>query len=283
MADRHSYHTDQLVLFHGAARPAAAGPHWRPTMDATTSPSATPTIPADRLLRPDDAGYDEARQVWNGMIAHRPAVIARVESTDEVVAALALARAEGLPVSIRGGGHNVAGLAVGDGALVVDLSAMSSVCGGPGRAPGPRRRRRPMGGSRRGRAGARAGDPRRRRLRNGRRGPHAERRARLAAPQARPQLRCASCGHGGHRGRPRRPRERRRARRPVLGPPRRRRQLRGRDRVRVRALPGGPDRRHDRRHLADRRGGRGPARVPRAGSDPARRGLAGRRAVSRPR
>ena len=96
-------------------------------MDATTSPSATPTIPADRLLRPDDAGYDDARQVWNGMIAHRPAVIARVESTDDVVAALALARAEGLPVSIRGGGHNVAGLAVGDGALVVDLSAMSSV------------------------------------------------------------------------------------------------------------------------------------------------------------
>ena len=126
-ADRHSYHTDQLVSFDGAARPAAAGPHWRPTMDATTSPSATPTIPADRLLRPDDAGYDEARQVWNGMISHRPAVIARVESTDEVVAALALARAEGLPVSIRGGGHNVAGLAVGDGSLVVDLSAMSSV------------------------------------------------------------------------------------------------------------------------------------------------------------
>ena len=96
-------------------------------MDATTSPSATPPIPADRLLRPDHGAYDEARQVWNGMISHRPAVIARVESTDDVVAALALARAEGLPVSIRGGGHNVAGLAVGDGSLVVDLSAMSSV------------------------------------------------------------------------------------------------------------------------------------------------------------
>ena len=88
---------------------------------------ASTTIPAERLLRPDDAGYEEARQVWNGMISHRPAVIARVESIDEVVAALALARAEGLPVSIRGGGHNVAGLAVGDAALVIDLSAMSSV------------------------------------------------------------------------------------------------------------------------------------------------------------
>ena len=52
---------------------------------------ASKTIPADRLLRPDDAGYEGARQVWNGMISHRPAVIARVESTEDVVAALALA------------------------------------------------------------------------------------------------------------------------------------------------------------------------------------------------
>ena len=88
---------------------------------------ATATIPAGRLLRPDDVGYEEARQVWNGMISHRPSVVARVESTEEVVAAVALARAEGLPISIRGGGHNVAGLAVGDGSLVVDLAAMSTV------------------------------------------------------------------------------------------------------------------------------------------------------------
>ena len=186
-------------------------------MDATTSPSATPAIPADRLLREGDRGYDEARQVWNGMISHRPAVIARVESADEVVAALALARDEGLPVSIRGGGHNVAGLAVGDGALV-DRPVGD---GERDRGPGARRARvgggATMAGPRRGRPGARAGDPRRRRLRHGRRRAHAERRARLAAPEARPQLRCPSRGHGGHGGRPDRPRERRRARRTCSG------------------------------------------------------------------
>jgi FAD/FMN-containing dehydrogenase len=90
-------------------------------------------IPAARLIRPGDPGYDDARQVWNGMIDHRPAVIASVESTGDVVAAIALARAEGLPVSIRGGGHNVAGLAVGDGALVIDLSAIAGVTVDPER------------------------------------------------------------------------------------------------------------------------------------------------------
>ena len=96
-------------------------------MDSTATERVPAAIPADRLIREDDPGYDDARQVWNGMISHRPAVIARVESADEVAAALRLARDQGLPVSIRGGGHNVAGLAVGDGALVVDLSAMGSV------------------------------------------------------------------------------------------------------------------------------------------------------------
>ncbi len=96
-------------------------------MDSTTTERVHAAIPGDRLIREGDPGYDDARQVWNGMISHRPAVIARVESSDEVAAALQLAHDEGLPVSIRGGGHNVAGLAVGNGALVIDLSAMSSV------------------------------------------------------------------------------------------------------------------------------------------------------------
>ena len=112
-------------------------------MDATEPRNAPKTRLAQRLLRPGDAGYDDARQVWNGMISHRPAVIARVESVDDVVAALALARAEGLPVSIRGGGHNVAGLAVGDGALVIDLSAMNDVTVDPAA-----RRARVQGGAR---------------------------------------------------------------------------------------------------------------------------------------
>jgi FAD/FMN-containing dehydrogenase len=102
-------------------------------MEAAPSASATTAIPAERLIRPDDPRYDDARRVWNGMIDHRPAVIAQVESTDDVVAAIALARSEGLPVSIRGGGHNVAGLAVGDGALMVDLAAMARVAVDPAR------------------------------------------------------------------------------------------------------------------------------------------------------
>ena len=96
-------------------------------MESTATERGRTPIPAQRLIRNDDPRYDEARLVWNGMIDHRPAVIARVESADEVVEALAIAREEGLPVSIRGGGHNVAGLAVGEGAMAIDLSSMGDV------------------------------------------------------------------------------------------------------------------------------------------------------------
>jgi FAD/FMN-containing dehydrogenase len=74
-----------------------------------------------------DAGYDEARRVWNGVIDRHPAVIARCSTTDEVVAALAYAREHGLAIAVRGGGHNVAGTAVNDGGIVIDLSAMHDV------------------------------------------------------------------------------------------------------------------------------------------------------------
>jgi len=96
-------------------------------MQSMTNRGMPVTIPAERIIEPDHPDFDVARQVWNGMVDHRPAVIVRATSTEDVVAALAIARAAGLSVSIRGGGHNVAGLAVGDGALVVDLSAMRSV------------------------------------------------------------------------------------------------------------------------------------------------------------
>ncbi|HEX5591591.1 MAG TPA: FAD-binding oxidoreductase [Candidatus Limnocylindrales bacterium] len=96
-----------------------------------------------RLLAPGDAGYDAARGVWNGMINHRPALIARVRSAEEVTLVLDLARERDLPVSIRGGGHNVAGLAVGEGSLVVDLSEMTAVTVDP-----ERRRARVAGGAR---------------------------------------------------------------------------------------------------------------------------------------
>jgi len=96
-----------------------------------------------RLVSPDDAAYDAARAVWNGMVDHRPALIARVRAADEVALCLDLAGELGLPVSIRGGGHNVAGLAVGEGSLTIDCSDMTSVT-----VDAERRRARVAGGAR---------------------------------------------------------------------------------------------------------------------------------------
>jgi FAD/FMN-containing dehydrogenase len=74
-----------------------------------------------------DDGYDEARAVWNGAIDRRPAVIARCIGTSDVVAAVRHARERGARVSIRGGGHNIAGLALVDEGLVIDLSLARGV------------------------------------------------------------------------------------------------------------------------------------------------------------
>jgi FAD/FMN-containing dehydrogenase len=79
------------------------------------------------LLRPGDPGYDEARRVHNGMIDKRPALVARCRDAADVAAAVDLARDEGLELSVRGGGHNVAGTAVTDGGVMVDLSRMRFV------------------------------------------------------------------------------------------------------------------------------------------------------------
>ena len=79
------------------------------------------------LLRPGDHGYDEARTVWNAMIDRRPAVIARCESTEDVVDAVRFARSAGLEIAVRCGGHNIAGLAVPEGGLMIDLTPMNAV------------------------------------------------------------------------------------------------------------------------------------------------------------
>jgi len=79
------------------------------------------------LLRPGEEGYDEVRRIWNGAIDRRPALIARCAGTDDVVEAVRFARECDLPVSVRGGGHAVAGHAVCDGGLMIDLSLMKSV------------------------------------------------------------------------------------------------------------------------------------------------------------
>jgi FAD/FMN-containing dehydrogenase len=79
------------------------------------------------VLRPGDEGYEEARHVHNGMVDKRPALILRCLGTADIVAAVNLAREQGLEVSIRGGGHNVAGKAVTDGGLMIDLSLMKGI------------------------------------------------------------------------------------------------------------------------------------------------------------
>lgn len=79
------------------------------------------------VLRSGDAGYDEARSVWNAMIDKRPAVIVRCLGVADVVASVHAARRHGVALSVKGGGHNIAGLAVCDGGLTLDMSLMRGV------------------------------------------------------------------------------------------------------------------------------------------------------------
>ena len=78
-------------------------------------------------LREGDDGYDAARAVWNAMIDRRPLLIVRAKGVADVIDAVGFARDHALPVSIRGGAHNVAGHAVCDGGLMIDLSCMRAV------------------------------------------------------------------------------------------------------------------------------------------------------------
>jgi FAD/FMN-containing dehydrogenase len=79
------------------------------------------------VLVPGDHGYDEARRVRNGLIDRHPAVIARAVHTADVADAVNFGRSEGLEISVRGGGHGVAGKAVTDGGLMIDLSLMKGI------------------------------------------------------------------------------------------------------------------------------------------------------------
>src|SRR5262245_2975827 len=93
---------------------------------ATAVADLTSTFTGE-LLKPGDTGYDEARRVHNGLIDKRPALIARCRGTADVADAVKLARTLNLEVAVRGGGHNVAGRAVSDGGLMIDLSAMKGI------------------------------------------------------------------------------------------------------------------------------------------------------------
>jgi FAD/FMN-containing dehydrogenase len=79
------------------------------------------------VLTPTDIGYDTARSIWNAMVDRRPALIARCLGAQDVRNAVTFARDHGVPLSVRGGGHNIAGSAVVDGGLMIDLSAMRTV------------------------------------------------------------------------------------------------------------------------------------------------------------
>ncbi len=88
---------------------------------------------AGRVILPTDSDYDGARRIWNGSIQRWPGMVVRCSGTADVVHAVGFARANDLLVAVRGGGHNVAGRALCDDGIVIDLSAMRGVFVDPGR------------------------------------------------------------------------------------------------------------------------------------------------------
>ena len=96
-------------------------------MTTTSTPPPVVTGFGGEILTPATEGYDAARRVWNHAVDRYPALILRCTDTDDVVAAVAHARREGLPIAVRAGGHSMAGLSVCDDGLVVDLTPMRRV------------------------------------------------------------------------------------------------------------------------------------------------------------
>ena len=198
------------------------------------------------LVRPDDAGYDEHRKVWNGSIDRRPGLIARCRGVADVRAAVRFGREHDLVVAVRGGGHSFPGLSVCDDGMVIDLGPMRGI------------RVDPVARTVRAQAGVLLGELDRETqefglavpagivTHTGLAGLTLGRRHRLDHAQVRPHHRPAALGRRGHGRRRVRPGQRGREPGPVLGRPGRRRQLRHRDRLRVPTEP------------ARSRGGRGP-------------------------
>jgi hypothetical protein len=96
-------------------------------MTAITIPDEVAGAFSGELLTRDDDGYDDTRRVHNGLIDRRPSLIARCANTADVRDAVQLGRDAGAEVSVRGGGHNVAGLAATDGGIMIDLASMRGI------------------------------------------------------------------------------------------------------------------------------------------------------------
>jgi FAD/FMN-containing dehydrogenase len=116
-----------------------AAPHLQPT-SSTLDPYDEPAAYRDlvsrfggRLLRPGDPGYDDRRQIWNGAIDRRPALIARCSGPGDVRTAIRYARRTGMEVAVRGGGHSFPGHSAVDGGLVIDLSKLTRIQVDPAR------------------------------------------------------------------------------------------------------------------------------------------------------
>ena len=99
------------------------------------------------LTMPADPGYDQARAVYNAMIDKRPAALVRCRDTADVITCVRFARAHGVEIAVRGGGHNAAGLGVWDGALVIDMSLLRSTTVSPAATPSAPMRDAPGGTS----------------------------------------------------------------------------------------------------------------------------------------
>jgi len=103
------------------------------TLDASSTKITPVTVAALRsklrgtVALPGEDGYDAARSIWNAMIDRRPALVVRCLGAADVINAVTLARNEKLLLAVRSGGHNIAGNAVCDGGLLIDLSLMKSV------------------------------------------------------------------------------------------------------------------------------------------------------------
>ena len=173
---------------------------------------------AGELIQPADAGYEDARSIFNSMIDRRPAAIAQCETADDVIAALAHARGSGLEVAIRSGGHSVAGAGLTDGGFVIDMRRMNAVEVDPAA-----RTARVAGRSDLGRLRPRHPAPRadvhgRPGLDHRRRRAQPRRRLRLARAQVRARLRQPDFSPAGDRRRPRRHRVARARTRSSSGP-----------------------------------------------------------------